>query len=435
MPLYSLLLGLALLAGSPFWLARMLTSGRYRAGLRERLGHIRPALRSAPSQPTLWLHAVSVGELLAATGLLSVLQHRLPGYRIVLSTTTEAGQRLARERFPELPSFYLPLDFAFLVRRLLGVLRPQMLILMESELWPNLIREASRRACPVVVVNARISDRSFPRYLRLRGLWRPILRHVSLFLAQSPESAARLRAIGVPGDRVQTPGNLKFDTPAPRRSPVFDAVAGALAPGTPLLVAGSTLAGEEDRLLSAWPGVLAASPTAVLLLAPRRPDRFAAVADLVRQHRLPLARASSLEGRPVLAAGTVLLLDTIGDLAALYSLARGAFVGGSLVPAGGHNPLEPARFAIPTAIGSSVYNFREIVQTLVDAEAILLLADGSDRTDTLGKALIDLLRGDSAAQDLGARAQAVFLSQAGAADRSAALLLPFLQNAFRPGVR
>ncbi len=432
MPLYSLLLGLALLAGSPFWLSRMLTRGRYRAGLRERLGHIRPALRWASSQPTVWLHAVSVGELLAASGLIRVLQEQRPDTRIVLSTTTEAGQRLARERFPELQAFYLPLDFGFLVRRLMRVLQPEMLILMESELWPNLIREAARCGCAVVVANARISDRSFPRYLRLRRLWQPILRPVSLFLAQSPETAERLRVIGVAADKIHMPGNLKFDTPEPQRSPMFHAVAAALPADALVLVAGSTLPGEEESVLAAWPQVLAAEPAAVLLLAPRHPDRFPTVADLVRERRLPLLRASALAPGQKLAAGTVLLLDSIGDLAALYALATVAFVGGSLVAAGGHNPLEPARFAVATVMGPSIYNFREIVGALAAAHGIVLLRGEADLPDTL----VRLMGGKAAGQapelasgaDLGARAQAIFRAQAGAAERSVALLLPLLRE-------
>ncbi len=422
MPLYSFLLALALILGSPFWLVRMLTSGRYRAGLRERLGHLRPGLRvAAPNQPTLWLHAVSVGELLAATGLLRELERALPTHRIVLSTTTEAGQRLARQRFPNFPVFYLPLDFATLVRRHLRALRPHLLILMESELWPNLLREAARATCPVVVANARISDRSFPRYLRLRRLWQPILRPVALFLAQSAETAARLQALGIGDDRIRTPGNLKFDTPEPRPSPTVQAIATALPAASPLLIAGSTLPGEEDLLLAAWPALLRDHPSAILLLAPRHSDRFPAMAALIARHRLPLARASALP--PALAPGSVLLLDTIGDLSAAYSLATAAFIGGSLVPSGGHNPLEPARFAVPTAIGPSIYNFRDVVQTLVDAQAILHLQTSAD----LAPALSGLLRrDDSFVRDLGHRAQAVFQAETGAALRSVHLLLPLL---------
>ncbi len=232
--IYSGLLLTALVVGAPYWLLRMATSGRYRAGLAGRLGMVPEALRAAVAgQKVIWIHAVSVGEVMAATQLIRELRARLPGWVIAVSTTTETGQRLAKERLAESPVFYLPLDFAFVIRRYLRVLRPAMLVLMESELWPNLIEECTRAGVPMAVVNARISDRSLPRYMRLRRLWRPLLGKIALYLAQSEENAARLVRIGAPADRVEVSGNLKYDVRAAGASTLLPVLAGEAAGGKP----------------------------------------------------------------------------------------------------------------------------------------------------------------------------------------------------------
>src|SRR6185437_3387568 len=216
---YSTLLLATLVLGAPYWLLRMATSGRYRAGLAGRLGWVPQQLRTAVAgREVVWVHAVSVGEVMAATQLIRELAALRPEWMIAVSTTTATGQRLAKQRLPELPVFYLPLDFAFVVRRYLKVLRPKMLVLMESELWPNLILECAKAGVPMAVVNARVSDRSFPRYMWLRRLWRPLLEKISLFLAQSGETAERLVRIGAPAERVRVTGNLKYDLREGRES-------------------------------------------------------------------------------------------------------------------------------------------------------------------------------------------------------------------------
>lgn len=428
MPLYSLLLFLVLLLGSPFWLFRMATSGRYRSGLTQRLGSVPADLATTlAGRPVLWLHAVSVGEVLAATQLIASLERTYPGLAIAISTTTEAGQRLARERFPRHAVFYLPLDFSLLIRRYLHVLRPQLLLLMESELWPNLIRESHRAGATVVVVNARVSDRSFPRYRRLRHLWQPILRPVSLFLAQGQETADRLHAIGLPRGKIQITGNLKYDLKAAPQGPVFTALKAALPPASPALIAGSTLDGEEALLLAAWPAVLRQHPSAILLLAPRHTPRFAAVTALVSAGGFTGHRVSSLTATLPIAPGDIVVLDTIGDLAGLYELATAAFLGGSLVPAGGHNPLEPARFGVPVIMGPSFENFREIVTTMQASNAIQVIESEA----SLPEALTHLLSSDPDVRAMGERGRAVFLSQAGATARCLQALAPLLASAER----
>ena len=423
--IYSTLLLAALVVGAPYWLLRMATSGRYRAGLAGRLGLIPEALRSAVAgRRVIWVHAVSVGEVMAATQLIRELRAALPGWVIAVSTTTETGQRLARERLAESPVFYLPLDFAFVVRRYLRVLRPAMLILMESELWPNLIEECTRSGVTMAVVNARISDRSLPRYLRLRRLWQPLLPQISLYLAQSEENAERLLRIGAPADRVHVSGNLKYDVRAAGASALVTMLKEKLPVGSPVMVCGSTLEGEEKMLLEAWPAVLAVEPRAVMVLAPRHPDRFSAVAGLVADSGFAMLRASAFREQPVgIEAGSVFLLDTIGDLAAVYSLGTVAFVGGSLVPVGGHNPLEPAQFGVPVVIGPSFENFREIVDAMLVHEAIRVVT-----AEALAAALVAMLRYQDDARALGERGRAFFEAQAGATARTVQALMKLMQE-------
>ena len=419
MLLYSAMLAVVLVVGAPYWLLRMATSGRYRAGLMGRLGRIPAGLREAVAgRRVIWVHAVSVGEVMAAARLIAELTERLPGWVIAVSTTTETGQNLARERLKGLPVFYMPLDFRFAVRRYLEVLRPEMVVLMESEFWPRLMRECARSGISIAVVNARVSDRSLPRYLRLRVLWRPLLQHVALYLAQSEDHADRLRRIGAPAERVRVSGNLKYDVRVAGANAMASTIASNLPAATAVVVCGSTLEGEERMLLEAWRSVIEKQPNAVMVLAPRHPERFRAVATLVASG-YALKRASEFRERPVqISAGDVFLLDTIGDLASVYSLGRVAFVGGSLVASGGHNPLEPAQFGVPVVVGPSFENFREIVDAMRAQDAICVVGPQS-----LTEALCGLLLNRADAEAMGERGRRVFEAQAGATKRTADALL------------
>lgn len=427
MVLYSSLLTLVLILGLPFWLVRMATSGRYRAGLPQRLGLIPPHIAAAAANRKLiWIHAVSVGEVLAAIQLIGELERALPGWLIAVSTTTETGQRLARKRLPGHPVFYLPLDLRFAVRRYLRALTPRLVVLMESELWPRLLVECERAGIPLAVANARISDRSFPRYMRLRRLWRPLLAKVSLLLAQSGETASRLQQIGVSPTRILTVGNLKFDVRITGTNAMTERLRELLPPAARILIAGSTLEGEEKLLLDAWTSIAQKIPDAVMILAPRHPDRFAAVETLLSASSVPHVRATSLKA-PI-APGAVVLLDTIGDLASVYSLASVAFIGGSMISAGGHNPLEPAQFAVPVVMGPSVENFREVVQIMQADDAILLVAP-----EHLEATLLDLLVNGEEARALGIRGRVVFRAEAGATARTVEALTGLLED--RAGVQ
>ncbi len=417
--LYSFALTLVLLVGAPWWLFRMATSGKYREGLTERLGAIPKRIRSAVSgRRVVWVHAVSVGEVLAASRLIEELGCRRDrgeaGWRVVVSTTTRTGQKLARERFGAERVFYFPLDFGFAVKAWLEALHPALLVLVETEFWPRVLVECRRVNIPVAVVNARISDRSWPRYRRLARLWRAVLRGLTVVLAQTELDAERLRAIGAPNVRVG--GNLKYDVRAAQVSPLVDALRVYLPRGVKVLVCGSTLAGEEELLLNALPDGI------VTVLAPRHPERFSAVAALLqRTDRVWVRRSAWLDAPTTITPGTVFLLDSIGELASVYSLAEAAFIGGSLVPAGGHNPLEAAQFGIPVLMGPHYENFRGIVETLRarDAMRIVQTADFRD-------SLATVLSGCAEATAMGTRGREVFERETGATEKAIAALLAVL---------
>jgi 3-deoxy-D-manno-octulosonic-acid transferase len=400
----------------------MATTHKYREGLLERLGFVPSRLRKqiaglGRERTLIWVHAVSVGEVLAVSRLVKTLDAALPDYLIAVSTTTRTGQALARERFGSNRVFYSPLDLPWAVRAYLNALQPRLLILAETEFWPNLLSGCFRCKIPVAVVNARISDRSWPRYRRLRRLWRPFLSRLGRVLAQSQTDAERLIALGCLPERVTVTGNLKFDVRAAGEADTTRHLK-KWSLGLRLIVAGSTLDGEEAALLEAWPSLLQADPKLAMVLAPRHPERFASVAALLQKSGFHWVKRSVWSSTPEssiksLNPGQIVLLDTIGELASVYSLASVAFVGGSLVPAGGHNPLEPAQFGIPIVMGPYFTNFRAITEDLLDHQALRI-----STTDALAATLIDLLQDRAAAKVMGARARQVFEQQAGATGRS-----------------
>jgi 3-deoxy-D-manno-octulosonic-acid transferase len=412
---YNLALLAALVVGAPWWLWRLATTQKYREGLWQRLGKVR-ILESRNNRPLIWIHAVSVGEVLAVSRLVKELEAALPDHLVAISTTTRTGQDLARERFGANRVFYCPLDLPWAVNAYLKGLKPCLLVLAETEFWPNLLSGCYRRAIPVAVVNARISDRSWPRYRRLRWLWRPFLERISQVLAQSETDANRLWAIGCHPETVEVAGNLKFDV---RAAEPADAtrVLKALKLGNRLVVAGSTLEGEEAALLEAWPQLLAVDSRLVLVLAPRHPERFETVAGLLNQSGYTWKRRSEWREQragaiKLLQPGEIVLLDSIGELASVYSLASAAFVGGSLFPTGGHNPLEPAQFGVPIVMGSHFVNFRDITEDLIAQDAIRI----AEKED-LARVLIELLQDQATAAAIGERAKRVFEQQSGATDR------------------
>jgi 3-deoxy-D-manno-octulosonic-acid transferase len=428
MALYSLLLAVGLVVCSPWWLARMV---RYRAGMAKRLGRVPAELRAAVAgRQVVWVHAVSVGEVLAATRLVAELEAALgAGWVVVVSTTTATGQALARERFGAARVFYYPLDFAWAVRATLRALQPKMLVLMESELWPRMLVECGRARVPAAVVNARVSDRSYARGMRVRAVWGRVLRRVDLFLAQSEEDARRLVAMGARVEAVRAIGNLKYDVRAAKKSRVAELIREAAA-GRPIVVAGSTVDGryasEEQIFLQEGMGPLWGSyPDTLLVLAPRHPERFDEASELAT-HFGSSVRATQLlqRGEGTALTERIVVLDTIGDLAAVYGVADVAFVGGSFVERGGHNPLEPAQFGVPVVMGTSYENFRDVVGKMIAEDGIRIVQDKAE----LETALVELLTNREAARAMGERGRRVFEEQQGATGRAVAALVGMVQR-------
>lgn len=411
-----------MLASLPYWLFQMVRHGKYRNGLSERMGRVPSRLKlPGTHEPVIWVHAVSVGEVLAAAGLVQKLRQRLPQHRIFVSTTTDTGQALARRRFGEESVFYFPMDFAFAIRPYLRALRPVMVVVAETEFWPNFMRLAHASNARIAVVNARISDRSWPSYRRFRQWIRRLLENVDLFLAQTSEDAERLHDIGARPERVRVAGNLKFDIAAAEPLAIVGRVRESLVAEAagPVLVCGSTVDGEESLLLKAFENLLAQHPRAVMMLAPRHPERFPTVAALLEQMSIRFCKRSVWAAEDL--AGGVLLLDTIGELAALYALADIAFVGGSLVPRGGHNIIEPAQHGVAVVVGNHTENFRDIVGLFQARDAVRIVGPAE-----LPLVFLELLANDTERKALGQRAVETMRSQVGATARTANLLLELL---------
>ncbi len=429
--LYSLALACALLFSLPWWALQVLRLGKYRAGLSERLGFIPPRLRRQAKAGSVWIHAVSVGEVLAVSRLVDELKKSAPQRPVFVSTTTATGQKLARERFGEDQVFFMPLDFGLAVRAYLDLLRPSLLVLAETEFWPNLLHLARKRGAPIAIVNARVSDRSFPRYRRFRRLFARVLAEVDLFLAQTEEDARRLREIGAAAERVQVSGNLKFDVRSAPASPFQEDLRRVLGKDSMVIVCGSTAEGEEELLLQAFQEVLRRFPSVVMVLAPRHPERFEKVANLVTAKGIALTRRSSLTATTDLAAsslsGGVFLLDSLGELASVYALAGVAFVGGSLLAGvGGHNILEPAQHGVPVLAGPYTANFREIVNIFEHGQGIKIVT-----AENLSGELLRLLADGQERRRLGERARQLFLDNTGATDRTLQALQTLLRK--QPG--
>jgi 3-deoxy-D-manno-octulosonic-acid transferase len=431
---YSLLTAAGMLLLFPYFLIRGLIDGKYLGHVRERLGwglppELRPARFEYPGEGPIWIHAVSVGEVLAAQPLAQQLKQRYGRRRLIISTTTATGQRLARERMQFADAiFYFPLDWKGPVRRALNAVRPSIVIVMETEIWPNFLRECRRSDVPVIFVNGRLSERSFRGFQRaitfsgglLRKFLKRILSDATLFLMQSDRDASRLLELGADPDRVLVTGNLKYDLSDPPESPLATWLAQELAGSErhPVLVAGSVLADEEEQVLRAFAEVERQFPRAVLILAPRKPERFDVAARIVGESSRGLVRRSgvTLNGtrNAILSQpGSVFLLDSLGELASIYCLADAVFVGGSLVHGGGHNILEPAAFSKVPLYGPSMDNFREMSAKFLGAGAAVQV----NTAEGLVEAWIALLKDNSRSLRMGAAARNLVEQNRGATAR------------------
>jgi 3-deoxy-D-manno-octulosonic-acid transferase len=417
---YSLLLALAMLVALPYFAVQGLRHGKYWRNLAERFGRLPAELvaRAARSPGALWIHAVSVGEVVAAAPLAKRLKERFPARRLVISTTTITGQRMARERIAWADDFfYFPLDWAWVVRRVFRAVRPSLVVILETEIWPNFLRIARESGVPVVFASARVSELSFRRYRLTDGLIRRVLADASAFLPQTEEDARRLVALGAPEERVKIGGNLKFDVPPPSRNPLAGWLAGEAARGkrTPVIAAGSVVAGEENAVLDSFARVREQYPDALLVLAPRKPERFEAAAQLAEVRGWGLVRRSSLALDGALDPGAgILLLDTIGELGGLYDVADLVFVGGSLVRAGGHNILEPAALGKAPSFGPHMDNFRDIARRFLERGAAVQVASAAE----LAQLWLDWLEDPARREAAGSAARDLVEANRGAADRA-----------------
>jgi 3-deoxy-D-manno-octulosonic-acid transferase len=437
--LYSLLMAIAALLLTPYWIIKGISQGKYLSNLSERLGFSYPSLEKLPKERAgaIWLHAVSVGEALSSVALAKRLKEKFPGRPLIVSTTTITGQAIARERMAFADAvIYFPLDWAFCVRRAMAAVMPSIVVVLETEIWPNFLREAGRQGVPVVFVSGRISDRSFARYQKwlgragfyLRPFLKSALGYASAFLMQSEKDAERVRALGAAAERVKASGNVKYDQELPKATPLADWLEREVSARgrRPLIVAGSVVANEEPLALIAFGVVQGEHRNALLVLAPRKPERFEAAAQYIEDsHQKFIRRSQLMVASPSGASNGgefsqlpdgigVILLDSIGELASLYRIADGAFVGGSLVESGGHNILEPAAFGKVPVFGPSMENFAEMSGRFVAAEAAIQVHSPEDA----GVTWIELLRAPERMDRMGETAKRLVEESRGATDRA-----------------
>lgn len=449
---YSVLMGLAALATAPYWLVIGLRHGKYLSNLGERLGFSTPGIEKLPANRpgSIWIHAVSVGEALAGVTLAKRLKDAHPERPLIISTTTRAGQALAKERLPFADAvIYFPLDWAFCVKAVLNRVKPALIVVLETEIWPNFLCEAKRRNVPVIFVSGRVSERSYTRYQKLFGWFgfclRPFLKsalgNASAFLMQTRQDAERIRALGAPSERVIVSGNLKYDMELPPPTPLSVWLEEQCKERGrwPLIVAGSVVATEESLVLIAFGVTQGDYRDALLVLAPRKPERFTAAAEFIDDSHRKFIRRSELaiEGpansgnnngvREIPSDVSVILLDSIGELASLYKCADGVFVGGSLVASGGHNILEPASFGKVPVFGESMENFAEIASRFLEVNAAIQVTSPEDA----GVEWIQLLKDREKMQRMGESARSLVERSRGALDRSLAEAEKHLRGAAR----
>lgn len=411
--LYEAALWLIFLVTLPFFLFIGFLRGKYVTNFPERMGRY----RTRHAAHDLWIHAVSVGEAIAARPVVAAIERMRPGISIVMTTTTVTGQAQARRLFPDATITYFPFDFSFAVRRFLDHHQPGVFATMETEIWPNVTRLARARGMKLILANGRISDRSLPRYRALRPIIGRVLRHYDRILAREDADAERFRAIGASPGSVEVTGNVKFDyetddTPL-ENAPAIE----SLIAHRSVLILGSTLEGEDEALLPELERFVR-ELDAFVIIAPRKAERFELVAGLLDTTSLRYVRRSRLQNQ----AAEVLLLDSFGELARMYRYATAAFVGGSIVPSGGHNPIEPAAAGVPVCFGHSMTNFREIATAFLEAEAAEEVGSAAEIIDFARR----MFENESERRALGERARLVVHRNRGASERTARRIVELL---------
>ncbi len=416
--LYDILLHLCLALLAPYFLVRLLVSGKYRGTIKERFAFYGSTEEASGPGPTVWFHAVSVGEARAVMPLLRRFKLAHPATRIIFSTVTRTGRELAKKEGADSIDrlIYMPLDLGWVVKRALKKMRPSLFIIVEKEYWPNMIRLAEDSGVLVLVVNATISERSFSRYKSLSFLFTDIFNKLSLFCAKREEDAERAIALGIKQDRVHTIGNIKFDMEDTDAATRIQGLREALAitKDDVVIVAGSTHAGEEGIVLDVYKRLKGKYDGTKLILAPRHPNRFDEVARLIKDAGLKTRRRSQCEG----ITDGVILLDTVGELFMAYALSSINFVGGSLVPIGGHNLLEPAFHASPVLYGPNIETCRDMALLLESAGGSIMVSDKDGLYDALDKLLKDPVLRSS----MGNKAKAALEANKGATEKTIKLI-------------
>lgn len=422
---YSLLLSLGLLLLSPYFLFQALAHRKYITGLRERLG----SLPKLDQQPVVWLHCVSVGETQAARPLVERIRQEWPHHALVVSTVTLTGQKLARDLFRGHAArvIYFPFDWRWSVRRALKAINPSVVVIMETELWPNFFRECKAREIPVALVNGRISRTSFGRYLKIRFFLRRVLECLSVAVMQSEQDAERIRALGMREGQIFSVGNLKFEAAATEKNTGIEERFG-LDKSVPLVLAASTHAPEEKIVIESFKRLRKRHATVRLMIAPRRPERFNEVAELIEASGLSWTRRTN-EPAPEDKSVAVILLDTIGELTSVYQQASVVFVGGSIVDRGGHNVLEPAAHGVAVITGAHTHNFHAIVALLKDAIVQLQPLEGEEMVIALSEAMRRLLDNAELRIELVSRAKQLVAANQGATEKTMKLIAPLFSQA------
>jgi 3-deoxy-D-manno-octulosonic-acid transferase len=415
--LLNLVYGIALTLLFPWLAVRAFMTGRYRRGMGQKLLGVR-SVALAPGKPVVWFHGVSVGEVMLLETVVKAFRQRHPDWQCVVSTTTDTGMAEALKRFTDVPVIFWPFDFSWAVKRTLTTLSPRLVVVAESELWPNFLRAAARRNLPVLVINGRVSPRSAKRYRKLAWLARPLLFcRVAKFAMQSEAYSHALRDLGVDSRKLAVTGSIKYDgVLAERNNPKSRALANllGLTESDLILVAGSTHAPEEEIVLDVFRRLKVKHPELRLILVPRSPDRFDEVARLIDRHAFSLARRSHLSGPPAVKPA-VILLDTIGELNAAWGLADVGFTGGSLDGRrGGQSMIEPAGLGVPVVFGPHVWNFRDAVQRLLEVGGAVQISTSK----SMEQELLRMLDDAALRRRMGDAARAMVLAQQGATERT-----------------
>jgi 3-deoxy-D-manno-octulosonic-acid transferase len=422
--LYTLLLTTLILAALPILLWKYFSTAKYKGTIKQRFSFNLPILANKNNRPKIWLHAVSVGETLGAKGVVEKLSQQFPDHDIILSTVTKTGQQVAKEKLEGLAAtFYLPIDLPWVVNRVVEKIQPRFVVVMETELWPNLFHALEKKNIPVITINGRLSPNSFKNYARFSFFMKKFLRPVKLFAMQSAMDAQRMAIIGGDSKKIVNTGNLKYDQAVKTAPPhEMEILAKKLPhPQGPVWIAASTHPGEEETVLAVFARLRAIFPTLRLILVPRHPERGDKIAEMIKNSSWDYTRISQLQDRPKSSdwLEAIMLVDQVGWLTRLYGYAQVAYIGGSLIPHGGQNMLEAAAWSIPPIFGPSTYNFQEASRQILEAGGGVMI----EGEDSLYIALEDLLQSKEKCKQMGKQAQQVVEANTGALERTMSAII------------